>query len=409
MTVDFVSLAVIVLMAAIVPVIAHFVPRKIIPETVFLLFAGAVVGPHALQWVSMDNTISFLSDLGLAFLFLLAGYEIDPKNLGGKRGAHAFGTWAASFAIALVVVLAMGILGSNPTEGLAVAIALTSTALGTLMPILKERKLMGTALGDAILGYGTWGELGPILAMAILLSARSAWKTAIILAALVLLCALIAIFTKAVKRYATRICALIASGSQTTSQTYLRLAVLLLVALLVFSSLFDLDIVLGAFAAGFVLRYLAADGVEELERGLDSMGYGFFIPLFFICSGTKVDLAAIATQPVVFVGFIVLLMVVRFLPVFIDTRLCPATKGMGRSNRISVAFYCTTALPIIVAVTSLATEVQAMSDDIASVLVCAGAVTVLIMPLLALIVQHATDAQPLEAFEEIDEGGRGVQ
>ena len=404
MTVDFISLAVIVAVAAVVPIVANLVPGKLVPETVFLLLIGAVVGPNMMQLIQVDTTISFLSDLGLSFLFLLAGYEIDPKNLGGNQGAHAFGTWLASMGIALAVVFAMGLMEESALEGCAVAIALTSTALGTLMPILKERGLMGTRLGNTVIAYGTWGELGPVIAMVLLLSARSAWLSLAVLLGLALLCVLMAVFAKGVRRYATRVQEFIAQGSETTSQTYVRLAILLLVTLLAFSSLFDLDIVLGAFAAGFVLRYLVPEEEDSLEDKLVGMGHGFFIPLFFVCSGAKINLAALTLRPATLFGFIVLLMLVRFLPMLIDMRFCKATRDMERGNRVGAAFYCTTALPIIVAVTSVAVSAGAMLEETASVLVAAGAITVFFMPLLAVAAQFAASFRLLDAVREARSG-----
>ena len=221
--------------------------------------------------------------------------------------------------------------------------------------------------------------------MALLLSARSALASALIMLALLLLCVLVGVFSRGVRRRAGRIFNFIVEGSQTTSQTYVRLTILLLVSLVAFSAIFDLDIVLGAFAAGFVLRAIVPQENETLELKLNGMAHGFFIPLFFIVSGVKIDLSAVGARPLMLVGFIALLMLVRFLPMLIDLRLSPASRDMSWDEHVSVALYCTTALPIIVAVTSLAVGAGAMEEQTASVLVCAGAVTVLAMPLLALL------------------------
>ena len=401
MAIDFASLAIIALVSALVPIIARLIPGRPIPETVFLLFIGAALGPSALGILNIDETISFLSELGVAFLVLLAGYEIEPRNLAGSQGRHALCTWLVSFGIALGLVFVAGIGLVNQLEGLAVAIALTSTALGTLMPILKERGLMGTRLGNTIISFGTWGELGPVLAMALLLSSRSALASAVIMLVLLLLCVGVGMLGKRFRSCSGRIFDFIVEGSQTTSQTYVRLTVLLLVSMVAFSAIFDLDIVLGAFAAGFVLRAIVPEENETLELKLNGMAHGFFIPLFFIVSGVKIDLGAVVAQPLMLVGFIALLMFVRFLPILVDLRICPESRDMAWGDRVSVALYCTTALPIIVAVTSLAVGAGAMQEQTASVLVCSGAVTVLIMPLLAMVAQRTGDAKPVEAVTEI--------
>ena len=260
---------------------------------------------------------------------------------------------------------------------------------------------MESPVGQTVIAFGTWGELGPVLAMALLLSARSAWASAAILGGMLVLCVLIGLFAKGFQKRASRVFGFVVEGSQTTSQTYVRLTVLLLVALVAFSAVFDLDIVLGAFAAGFVLRYVVPPENHTLEMKLEAMAYGFFIPLFFIVSGVKIDLSAVGAKPLMLVGFIALLLLVRFLPIMADLWLNRETRRMTWANRVSVALYCTTALPIIVAVTGLAVNADAMTSETDSVLVCAGAVTVLIMPLLALVIQRAGDARPVQAIKEM--------
>ena len=401
MSTDFLSLAIIALVSAVVPILARAIPGRIVPETVFLLLAGALLGPHMAAVIAVDQTISFVSDLGLAFLFLLAGFEIDPKSVVGKQGRHGLVTWLVSFGLAAAFILVSGIATLDSIEGVAIAIILTTTALGTLLPIMAERGLMGTRVGDAILAYGTWGELGPVIAMALLLTTRAKVTSILILVGLVVLCVLIAFFAKGARRFSGRIYSWIMEGSQTTSQTYVRFSVLLLVALLAFADMFDLDLVLGAFAAGFVLRYLVPEDNTTLEPKLMGLAHGFFIPLFFIVSGAKIDLGAIALNPALLVGFILMLLVIRALPIFVSLSICKETRDMAAGSRASISVYCTTALPIIVAVTSVAVQAGAMTEEIASVLMSAGAVTVLVMPLVAMLCQRLADMHLVDAAKQL--------
>ncbi len=203
MPVDLISLAIIALVAAACPILAKLIPGKLIPETVFLLIAGAVLGPNLAGAIELTDSVGLLSDLGLAFLFLLAGYEINPKSLTGSQGKRGLATWAVSIVLAFLFVHFASGLFANEIESVAVAIALTTTALGTLMPILKERELMGTRVGQSVLAYGTWGELCPVLAMA-LCCRRAEWKTVLILMAFMALCVLVAVVpAKARRRPAT--------------------------------------------------------------------------------------------------------------------------------------------------------------------------------------------------------------
>ena len=201
------------------------------------------------------------------------------------------------------------------------AILLTTTALGTLMPILRERGLMGTKVGDAVVAYGTWGELGPILAMAILLSTRKGWQTALILTLFATLWLIVALVPAAARKKGSALYRFLEAKADTTSQTLLRGTIMILVALVTFSAVFDIDIVLGAFAAGFILRFIRPEGNLSLEAKLDGIGFGFLIPLFFIVSGCKIDLSAIAADPATLIRFIVLLMGVRAVPVAISLAL----------------------------------------------------------------------------------------
>ena len=139
METEFISLALIAIVAAVVPLAANRIPNKLVPETVLLLIAGAVLGPHALGVVQVTDAVGLLSDLGMAFLFLLAGYEIEPKNLTGQIGRTAIVTWVVSFAIAIALVLWVTGAEADNIGAIAAAIAMTTTAIGTLMPILAER------------------------------------------------------------------------------------------------------------------------------------------------------------------------------------------------------------------------------------------------------------------------------
>ncbi len=403
MAVDLVSLAIIALVAAIAPILARLIPGKVIPETVFLLIAGAVLGPYLLGFIHVDETVSFLSDLGLSFLFLLAGYEIDTKNLTGSQGKRGLATWVISLALAFAVIRLIPGISISHIDGIAIAIALTTTALGTLLPIMKERNLMGTPIGNSILSYGTWGELGPVIAMALLLSTRQTWQTMALLLAFVAFAVLTAVFSSKARKAGSRMFAFLSEGAETTSQTIMRVTILLLVSLVALSALFDLDIVLGSFAAGFVLRYIIPEGNTSLETKLDGIAYGFFIPLFFIVSGANIDLTAVFDQPVLLVGFIVMLLLIRTTPIFIALSTGKDTKTMTQSSRVSIALYCTTALPLIVAVTSVAVKTGAMDQSSASVLVSAGALTVFLMPLLAALAQRLVDVEPLKAAKEISQ------
>ena len=404
MTHDFISLAIIAAIAALAPLIANLIPKKPVPETVLLLLGGAILGPHLVNVIWLDESVALLSDLGCGMLFLLAGYEINPKTITGREGKRGLATWAISLALAFVAVHAFTGVQARGLDGLAVTIALTTTAIGALMPILKERGLMDTRVGSSILSYGTWGELGPVIAMALLLSTRATWLTVVILLGFVIVAVLVARFGHRTARAEGPIRDILFAGRDTTSQTFVRLTEAQLILQEAISSLFDLDIVLGAFAAGFILRYIIPEDDEVLENKLNAIGYGFLIPLFFVVSGAKIDLSAVAAQPALLIGFIAMLVLIRALPIFVSMARDkdPEVDALGARNHATVAVYCTTALPLIVAVTSVAVDGGAMDASTASVFVSAGAVTMLIMPLIASLTYRAANTRAVKWLEKED-------
>ncbi|MBM4727406.1 cation:proton antiporter [Rhodococcus hoagii] len=367
--------------AAIAPLIAGSLRRKLIPEVVLLLVAGIVIGPYALDLANVDSEIELLRELGLGMLFLLAGYEIDRDELTGRGGRRALITWLICLALAFAVVGGLAAAGLVHSE-IAVAIALTSTALGTLLPILKDRGLVETPVGRAVLNHGAIGEIGPVIAMAVLLGARGAVLSLVVLAAFTAVAVVVALLPARILREGTDLLAVVRRGSDTTAQTTVRLVMLLLVALIAVAAVFDLDIILGAFAAGFILRRTVPDGNEQLEHKLEGLAFGLLIPIFFVTSGMAIDVSAVADEPGVLAAFLALLVVVRGLPVFVASRYDRIASFDTRES-LQVALYSTTGLPLIVAVTGVAVSAGQMSNATASILVAAGAISVLILPMLA--------------------------
>ena len=180
----------------------------------------------------------------------------------------------------------------------------------------------------------------------------------------------------------------------------MRVTVLLLITLVTVSAIFDLDVVLGAFAAGFILRYVIPEGSQTLETRLDGISYGFFIPIFFVVSGRRLP-ARCRRQSWIADSFIVMLMLIRAVPVYIAMSLDRKANPMSSHHRVTVAVYCATALPLIVAVTTVAVKAGTMQQMTASTLVAAGAVTVFLMPLLAGLTYRVADVHPVTAIGEI--------
>ncbi len=401
MAATFTSLLVIFVVALAAPLIAAAIPHKPIPEVVFLLFLGALLGPHLAGLIEVTSGVKTVSELGLAFLFLIAGYEINPRELAGNLGKTALGTWAVSLAVGFGLVALLSHGAPSSLHDIALAIALTTTAYGTLAPILKDRGLTNTPVGKAVTAHGVVGELLPILAIAVLLTTRASWQAILILAAFFLVAFVLAVVPARARRAGARLYTAIENLRDTSSQTLVRLVVVIMVALVALCALFDLDVVLGGFTAGFVLRFIMPEGDHSLEKKLEVLGFGFFIPVFFVVSGAGINLGGVFENPLDLVTFMVMLILARTVPVFLSTFVSRETRNFGVLQRMNVALYSTMALPLIVAVCNIATSGGFMTEATSATLITAGALTVLIMPVVTSLSRNVADAHPVAALHDL--------
>lgn len=399
MTIDqnLVSLLVIVAIAAIVPIILGFLKIRI-AEVVLLLIGGIIFGPALLGWIQVDESIDLLAEIGLGMLFFLAGMELERHAVKGRSGKLAAIGWLVSLALALVASLTFDAMGLFD-DGLAVAIALVSTALGTLLPIMRDSGLLSTKFGTYFMGAGAWGELGPIIAISVLLGSQSSLLALITLAVFAVVALVLAILPNKVR--SARLSSIIERGNSTSSQTAVRLTVLLLIGLLCLADVLGFDVVLGAFFAGIIVRRYLSPGNENLLQGrVETIAFGLFVPLFFIVSGARLDVMAIVANPLMMLGFFLLIIMVRALPQLFVYRW--AIPDLRERTRLSL--YIATALPIIVAVTTLQVDAGLMDSDEAAALVGAGALTVLVFPLLAQWLGRSSGASSERGLQ--NDGGR---
>ena len=266
MTQDLIMLAVILAAVVASSFLASLIPGRPIPEVVFFVVAGAVLGPHCAGVIHASADMSLVSRLGMGFLFLIAGYDLDLRELMGRAGRHGAVCWAICMALAVAATLALD-LGLSSTGVAAFAIALTTTAYGTLVPIMRDRELSGTAVGGVIESYGAMGELLPVVAMSLMLSpARSMSANVAVLVLFVAVCVFVALQAERARAWGSRLWKWVVDNAETSSQATLRVTVLLLVTLLALAAALDLDAVLAAFAAGFILRHLLRKAPPREDR-----------------------------------------------------------------------------------------------------------------------------------------------
>ena len=367
---------------ALSPLVAR-ATRGLVPDVVSLLVLGCLIGPGVLDLASTGPGIDLLSELGLGLLFLIAGTEIRPATLRAAQGRHAAATWILcmliGFAVAWVFVPV-----ADFSVALVLALAISSTALGALTPILHDRGLEPTPLGAAVVTHGVMGELGPIFVIAVLLGSRSSLATMAVLLAFTLLAVLVAIAPRAILLRIPGVSSAIVQGMHGTGQTGMRFIFWLLLSLMATAAVLDLDLVIGAFAAGFVLRAIAPDDDHFLDEKLTVVAWSFLVPVFFLTTGMDVDIAAVTASPGLLTVFVVMILVVRGGVVWLREQLTPTSSGLTSSTeRLQLGLYAAAGLPIIVAVTELAVDQDLMPDDVASVLVAAGIITVTVFPALA--------------------------
>jgi Kef-type K+ transport system membrane component KefB len=382
------DLVAVALVAALAPLVVAVLPGPRIPQVVILLLGGVLIGPHGFG-LAETSGIQLLSNIGLGFLFLLAGYELDPQLLRQRPGKLAILGWVIS------ALVAVGVTGALTAAGyirdfVPVGLALTTTALGTLLPILRDNDMLDGQFGRYIFAAGAVGELFPILIIAVFLTKRGHF----VALASVALVGLLAIVLSAAPWLArsSAVQRIIREGQDATGQTTLRWALVLLFILLAFASRFGLDVVLGALLAGIVLRAwtrrLNMD-IESLEHKFDAVGYGIFIPIFFVSSGMGLDLKAISRDPLRLLLFFVMLLIVRGLPSLLVYR-----RALAPRQRLEMTFITATTLPLLIALAEIGQQDGVMLPATAAALVGAGVLAVLVYPLIAVRLHRSAAAAP---------------
>jgi Kef-type K+ transport system membrane component KefB len=369
------SLLAVVAVAVLAPLVLGLLPRLRVPQVVLLIAGGVVIGPELLALGSAAD-VRTLAQVGLGFVFLLAGYEVEVRLFGQDAGRRAIVAWLVSAGLAIGVVGALAVAGVVHAY-VPVALGLTTTALGALLPALREKGMLGGRLGGYLLAAGAVGELFPIVAIAIFLGTQNRFVALASLGAVGVLAVLLSLAPRLV-RADGRLATVIAVGQHETTQIVLRGTLLLLITLVAVANEFHLDAVLGAFLAGMVLRRWAGPSAPTLEFKLDAIGYGFFVPVFFVYSGMGLDVRSIVHTPLRVLLLFALMLVVRGLPVLLVYR-----RVLSPRERVQTALVSATALPLLVALAEIGLRNGTMLPENAAALVGAGVLTVLVFPALA--------------------------
>lgn len=382
--VSFNGVAIVAAVALGAPLALGLFPRLRLPAIVLEIVLGIVIGPQVLGWVSIDTPIQVLSLLGLAFLLLLAGLEVEYHHLRGRLLRPATLGYAISFGIALLIGLGLdtgGLIGSP----LLVAILLSATSLGIVIPVLKDAGQVSTQFGQLVIAGASIAEIATI----VLLSLFFSEETGSLGVRLVLL-GLFGLFIVAVgvavigAEHSMRLSAALLRLQDTTAEIRIRAAFLLLAVFVVLAEELGLEAILGAFFAGAIIKLVDRDRAmthPQFRLKLEAVGYGVFVPFFFVATGVSLDLDAlfasgetIARVPI----FLGALLVARGLPALVYRPLATSAQTAA------AALLQATSLSFLVVAGEIGVQLDLIRPATYAALVAAGLLSVLLFPLTAL-------------------------
>jgi Kef-type K+ transport system membrane component KefB len=384
MDLAFTNLLIVTAVGLAAPLALGLVPALRFPSIVLEIVAGIVVGPALLGWVEVDDPVRVFSTVGLAYLLFLAGLEIDFQRLRGRVLRLALVGFALSLALAVVAGLLLKA-GGFVSQPLFVAIVLSATSLGVLVPVLKDAGESGSTFGQLIIASGTIADFATVILLSLFFSreASSTTTKVILLAGLFVVAVLVALAIVGVE-HSRRLSETLRRLQDTTAQIRIRAAFVLLVGLVALASTLGLEVILGAFIAGAIISLVDRDRAmthPEFRRKLEAAGFGIFIPVFFVTTGVRYDLDALTADVSTLMHvpiFLAALVAVRGLPALLYRSVIPR-------ERLPVAVLMqATSLPFIVAATQVGLVLHVVSPANAAALIAAGLLSVVIFPAASL-------------------------
>lgn len=371
---------VVLAVAVAAPLLAEIRVGARVPVVVLEVLLGILFGPHLLGWLHDHVFLANMQFVGMAAMLFMAGMEIDFGKIRGRPLSLALGGWAASLALAL---MAVGLLPVIPGvhAPMMVAIALTTTGLGVLLPILRDGGQLETAFGRMVMAAGTLGEIGPVIVVALALSERyTTWQAfglLLVFLALVVLAAAVGVGARP-----PRLLALLERTLQSSTQLPVRLALLIIAAFLTLAQELGFERILGAFAAGMIVGVATRgpDG-EPFRVKIDAVCFGWLTPFFFIGTGMNFDLGSLTreTETMLLAPiFLLLFLLVRGLPVLLYRRDLPLPEQLPFALSSSVA-----SLGMVVVITHLGMQANVMNPNIAQALIAAALLSMLVFPTVA--------------------------
>ena len=384
----FIALLLITTLALVVPVIATRLRRIAIPVVVGEILAGIIIGHSGLNLVENSPTLTFLAEFGFAYLMFLSGLEVDFELLF-SRNRDAQKRWRAPLPIALLLLtgtIGLAILITFVLAGiiavkspLLLGLILSTTSLGVVVPVLKERDLLGSVYGQYLLVIASIADFVTLLLLTVLIAIRSQGLTLDLLLIPVLL-ALFAIAARITQRFSSRniIQRILSELSTTTTQIRVRGAFALMVAWVVLAEALGVELILGAFLAGAVAGLVAGPDDNNAKEKLDAIGYGFFIPIFFIMVGVEFNLSALfaSRQALLLVPLLLIgAYIVKVIPALLLQRQFSWRQAIG------AGFLLSSRLSLIIAAASIALNIGAISEAINAAVILLAVISCTLSPI----------------------------
>jgi Kef-type K+ transport system membrane component KefB len=400
LAISFNSVLIIAGIAVLVPVVLGLLPQVPVPGAVLEVIAGIVVGPSVLGWVRVDAPVQVLSDLGLGMLLFLAGLEIDLDRLRGPLARLAGSAFAVSLVLALLCAFAFRLAGLG-TQPLLLAIMLMSTSAGLLLPLLKDVGEDATEFGQLVMTAAALAEIVPIMLLSLFFSAASK-TTADQLVSLAIFLGLLALIGLTLARVLRleRLDRLFRRLEDRSSQIRVRAALALALACGVLAYRFGFASILGAFAAGLLVRLVELSGHAprpQFQIKMEAIGFGFLVPIFFITTGVSFQLKELLANPTAIAEvplFLVALLVVRGLPALLYRRFA----GTRRAEAAGLLQATTLTFPVVVA--EVGHSLGLLTSATAAALVGAALLSVLLFPSAALALRPWSEHQAMPARDD---------
>jgi len=375
------ELLLIAFVAMLAPLLAELPTGFRLPVVVLEVLLGIIIGPHMLHLAGPEGMVGTLAELGLTFLLFMVGLEIDFDKIRGRPLSLAISGWLLSFFVAMVCMFFFSVIGLIQAPPLLAAVALSTTALGVLAPILRDGGELDSPFGIYMVAAAAAGEFGPLMIISVLLiPTHDTFLHGLFMATYIIIAFIAA--NLALNARSSRLLEIMTRTMQSSGQLPVRICILLQILFVALAGKFGLNIVMGAFAAGMVAGLvIKGKQGEPLHQKLDAIGYGFLIPIFFIVAGMKFDISALWSAPLAPLQVVLLLgllLFVRGIPLVLYK------NELAQEERLPFAFYSATGLPLIVIISEIGVSSGLMPPDRAAILVSAGMLSVLLFPILAI-------------------------